>query len=79
MWFFCNIPIIFILLILMGTLNGNVQDAKPLRNTCIKIADLSSMVYFGFKLGMEKPCRVKQINKTKCKPKKLFYAIEHLY
>jgi hypothetical protein len=43
----------------------NAQDAKNNATTNIKIAYLGSIIYPGFKLGLERPYRIKQIIKKK--------------
>jgi hypothetical protein len=44
---------------------ANAQDSKPTSNKSLKIAYLGSIIYPGFKVGLERPYRIKQINKKK--------------
>ena len=69
-----------IVLLLSGiAITGMAQSATPVMpQTSIKAAYLGSLVYPGFKLGIERPYKVKQVEKNKKKGKKVILKERYL-
>jgi hypothetical protein len=58
-----NVLLLFSTLFCISLLHA--QDVKSNETTNVKFAYLGSIIYPGFKMGLERPYRIKQINKKK--------------